>query len=1494
MANTSKTARPPTLTETSNFKNSIIGGIPISENHIRNTRYIEITEIPLLGTDAANKDYVDNNILPGGVDTQIQFNDGGSFGGISSWTTNGTTEINTSNNGVMSFGTGKDLKISHDGNDSTIISSVGDLIFRNEGNSDSIVNRIGTDSSATSFQIRNLSDISLFKVDGIGLITVNGKIGGVSTPTLGSDAANKDYVDNNILPGGVDTQIQFNDGGSFGGISSWTTNGTTEINTSDNGVMSFGTGKDLKISHDGNDSTIISSVGDLIFRNEGNSDSIVNRIGTDSSATSFQIRNLSDISLFKVDGTGLITVNGKIGGVSTPTLGSDAANKDYVDNNILPGGVDTQIQFNDGGSFGGISSWTTNGTTEINTLNNGVMSFGTGKDLKISHDGNDSTIISSVGDLIFRNEGNSDSIVNRIGTDSSATSFQIRNLSDISLFKVDGTGLITVNGKIGGVSIPTLGTDAANKDYIDNNILPGGVDTQIQFNDGGSFGGISSWTTNGTTEINTSDNGVMSFGTGKDLKISHDGNDSTIISSVGDLIFRNEGNSDSIVNRIGTDSSATSFQIRNLSDISLFKVDGTGLITVNGKIGGVSTPTLGTDAANKDYIDNNILPGGVDTQIQFNDGSSFGGISSWTTNGTTEINTSDNGVMSFGTGKDLKISHDGNDSTIISSVGDLIFRNEGNSDSIVNRIGTDSSATSFQIRNLSDISLFKVDGTGLITVNGKIGGVSTPTLGTDAANKDYIDNNILPGGVDTQIQFNDGSSFGGISSWTTNGTTEINTSDNGVMSFGTGKDLKISHDGNDSTIISSVGDLIFRNEGNSDSIVNRIGTDSSATSFQIRNLSDISLFKVDGTGLITVNGKIEGVSTPTLGTDAANKDYIDNNILPGGVDTQIQFNDGGSFGGISSWTTNGTTEINTSDNGVMSFGTGKDLKISHDGNDSTITNDVGSFTITNGDTENFNLATTTTTGELNIGTSQTLGGNINLGSSDSVINIENSSLNVSNYETADESVSTWTMQTSATPDGWRSITWSPELSLFCAISSSGSNRVMTSPDGINWTSRTSSSNNDWYDITWSPELGLFCAVSTTGTGDRVMTSPDGITWTSQTSAADNEWFGITWSPELSLFCAVSIDGSKRVMTSPSGINWTSHTSAVNNRWRSVIWSPELGLFCAVSDSGSTYRVMTSPDGITWTSQTSAADNQWFGITWSPELGLFCAVSRSGTDRVMTSPDGINWTTYNAAVESQWSDITWSPELGLFCAVSVSIGHIMTSSDGITWTERTNPTSTQFYGITWSPELSLFCAVSITNDVSNNVSTSSTVTNTSVNIGAQNATDVSIRGKVLDIGKSSYQTNIGKYGSEINIGSIGSNVKINGYPYIGCGISLVNTTEQVIVNDGFVNFDQGINKSCIYGKDPPSIHNGVITINRGGIYTFNVQSEGRALALVDSTVTDIFHIVDNVTLGSSVVFSSTIRVEVGEQFRIFITFALATETINTGDSMSTISILLKSD
>ena len=265
---------------------------------------------------------------------------------------------------------------------------------------------------------------------------------------------------------------------------------------------------------------------------------------------------------------------------------------------------------------------------------------------------------------------------------------------------------------------------------------------------------------------------------------------------------------------------------------------------------------------------------------------------------------------------------------------------------------------------------------------------------------------------------------------------------------------------------------------------------------------------------------------------------------------------------------------------------------------------------------------------------------------------------------ADVNALNWTGRTAPEANNWQSVTYGNGL--FVAVSFDGTNRVMTSPDGITWTARSAPSSQ-WQSVTYGN--GQFVAVAYYG-AYRVMTSPDGITWTGRFAAEANSWYSVSYGNGL--FVAVSFDGTNRVMTSPDGVTWTAQTAAAANQWFSVTYGN--GKFVAVANDG-TNRVMTSPDGVTWTAQTAAAANRWMAVTYGN--GKFVAVANDGTNRVMTSPDGVTWTA-RTAYEDGWMAVTYGN--GNFVAVSYQ--KVMISTDGTTWVRRPTAASNNWRGIAY--------------------------------------------------------------------------------------------------------------------------------------------------------------------------------------------------------------------
>ena len=313
----------------------------------------------------------------------------------------------------------------------------------------------------------------------------------------------------------------------------------------------------------------------------------------------------------------------------------------------------------------------------------------------------------------------------------------------------------------------------------------------------------------------------------------------------------------------------------------------------------------------------------------------------------------------------------------------------------------------------------------------------------------------------------------------------------------------------------------------------------------------------------------------------------------------------------------------------------------------------------------------------------------------------------------------WTARTAAEANSWASVAYGNNL--FVAVSYSGTNRVMTSPDGTTWTARSAAQANSWISVTYGNNL--FVAVSADGT-NRVMTSTDGTTWTARTAAEANNWQSITYGNGK--FVAVSYSGTNRVMTSTDGIDWTSQT-CISSGWSSVTFGN--GKFVAVASEG-TNRVMTSSDGVTWTPQTAAAANRWMSVTYGN--AKFVAVSYDGTNRVMTSTDGITWTSQTAAQANGWKSVTYGN--GLFVAVSHDgIKRVMTSLDGITWTARTQTQDNYWNSVTIGNNLFVVVSSTGTNRVMTSDCTSPAITVTTQAASGITATTATGNGTITSIG-----------------------------------------------------------------------------------------------------------------------------------------------------------------
>jgi outer membrane protein OmpA-like peptidoglycan-associated protein len=269
---------------------------------------------------------------------------------------------------------------------------------------------------------------------------------------------------------------------------------------------------------------------------------------------------------------------------------------------------------------------------------------------------------------------------------------------------------------------------------------------------------------------------------------------------------------------------------------------------------------------------------------------------------------------------------------------------------------------------------------------------------------------------------------------------------------------------------------------------------------------------------------------------------------------------------------------------------------------------------------------------------------------------------------------TWTARSATEASFWSSVTFGNGT--FVAVSVSGTNRVMTSTDGITWTARSVPAST-WTSVTYGN--GLFVAVAGSGT-DRIMTSPDGVTWTPRGSSTDT-WSGITYGN--SVFVAVGAGSTNHVMTSTDGITWTNRsipTSSSGAQWKSVTWGNNK--FVAISFTGFNDRVMTSPDGVTWTYAQAIHNGNWSSIAYGNNLFVATASNPGmSSDYVMTSSDGTTWTPRTAAAAVSWTSVVYGG--GKFVAVaSNGSNRVMASTDGITWSAHAAADASGWSSVTY--------------------------------------------------------------------------------------------------------------------------------------------------------------------------------------------------------------------
>lgn len=236
-----------------------------------------------------------------------------------------------------------------------------------------------------------------------------------------------------------------------------------------------------------------------------------NIIGTLSDQTDLQAALNAKLSLTGGNITGSLSV----GGVAVATVNDIAS----------PAGTNRQIQWNDNGAFGasGDLTFSANPTgTWFETYSN-TITTGTLASFRVDNNPASGRVIRA------RNSGTGAVDILEM-LNSGTGNYIVANNGVNDLFVLDSSGYITNYANLTPGNGEALAWSVANSRYEPTAIggTPGGIDTTVQFNDGGAFNGIGGIRIN-DPNLQIYDGSRLVIGTGTDLQIYHSSNQNYIV-----------------------------------------------------------------------------------------------------------------------------------------------------------------------------------------------------------------------------------------------------------------------------------------------------------------------------------------------------------------------------------------------------------------------------------------------------------------------------------------------------------------------------------------------------------------------------------------------------------------------------------------------------------------------------------------------------------------------------------------------------------------------------------------------------------------------------------------------------------------------------------------------------------------------------------------------------------------------------------------------------
>ena len=672
------------------------------------------------------------------------------------------------------------------------------------------------------------------------------------------------------------------------------------VRWADNKYAYFGDGNDMQIRHAGTSSEISNYTGSLTIRNLADDQDIIFQTDDGSGGT-----------------TAYLTLDGSAEKIlmHKSTVFSGGGMDYGVD------GTGADVIFY-GDTSGRDMKWD---QSEDHLLfkDNTTLKLGTGGDLEINHDGNDSFITARTTDLKIQ---------------------QLEDDKDIRFLCDDGSGGVTEYFRVDG----GLTLSVASK--------------HIRFED--------------SVEAR--------FGTGGDARIFHDATDTYFDNFTGDLYIRNSADDKDIIFQSddGSGGVETYFFLDGSSSKTVFPDN--KQIQIGGGGGDGYIYSDGTNMwiqGNNPSGNINIYQGGDDGDIRFYSDDGSGGVTEYfrvdggAVNNIFSKNTKfgDSVEILVGDGNDLHIYHNGSDSYVSNDTGDLYIRNSADDKDVILQSddGSGGLANYIVIAGAETLTSFQKNTRHNDSIEARFGTGSDLRIYHNGTNSN-IENfagtlQIIQNLDDGDISFKSDDGSGGTTEYfRVDGSSVLNIFSKDIrlldsvrLNMGDQNDLHLRHNGTNAFMTNSTGDLTITNEADDKDIIFQADDGSGGTT---------EYFRLDGSvaGFTTFPDN----TTLAVGTDRdfrITHDGTDTNIfgVTGDIvftnyadDKDIVFRSDDGSGGVETYflldgsaNSDGKPRTIFPDNAILALGTSQDFTMQHNATNTELVNVTGNLNIKNSATD---------------------------------------------------------------------------------------------------------------------------------------------------------------------------------------------------------------------------------------------------------------------------------------------------------------------------------------------------------------------------------------------------------------------------------------------------------------------------------------------------------------------------------------------------------------